>query len=365
MKKRPHLQRMILNLALTLLLLTIATCGSVIVFSKSFDYTFNMIEEDQKRPTLSTIHTLEIEVDEQTSSKTLAQLLYDKNFIGNTFWFIAEAKLANLENSLKPGTYTINSNMTNHEIVKLLTTDNSELEEIQFTIPEGFTIMQIANRLDDKNIVSKEDFLNAVENRTYSYDFLNDLSDDTIYKLEGYLFPDTYRIHKGATSEEIVTMMLHRFEEIVSRYTQDLYSTDYSLHDVLTVASIIEREAKLEEERPLIAGVIYNRLSHDMKLQMCSTVQYALNEHKKTLTYEDLSLDSPYNTYLYDGLPVGPICAPGESALRAAFMPSEHDYYYFVVEDASLGKHAFSQSADEHNLYKQRYKQSQDINFVD
>lgn len=365
MKKRPHTQRLIFNLILTLLLLTIATCGSIIVFSKSFDYTFNMIEEDQKRSTLPTVHTLQLKIDEQTSSEALAKLLYDKHFIGNAFWFRVQAKLSHLEDFLMPGTYTINSNMTNHDIVKLLTTDPSDLEEIQFTIPEGFTIMQIANRLEDKDIISKEDFLNAVENRSYAYDFLEALPEGTSYKLEGYLFPDTYRIHKNATAEEIVTMMLNRFEEIVSHYTQYLYDSNYSLHDIVTIASIIEREAKLEEERPLISGVIYNRLNQNMKLQMCSTVQYARGEQKKMLTYEELALDSPYNTYIHEGLPVGAICSPGESSLRAAFSPEEHDYYYFVLEDASIGAHAFSKTADEHSLYKERYKQSQDINFVD
>lgn len=365
MKKHSHTQRMLLNMIITLLLITLAVCGSIIVFSKSFDYTFNMIEEDQNRPTLPNVHTLQLQVDEQTTAQTLAKLLYDEQFIGNQFWFVVEAKLSDLEDDLYPGTYTISSNMTNHDIVKLLTTNPDTLEEVQFTIPEGFTITQIANRLEDKQIVSKEAFLNAIENKTYDYDFLKDIPEGGTYKLEGYLFPDTYRIHKNASAEEIVSIMLRRFEEITSRYNQYLYNSDYTLHDIVTIASIIEREAKLEEERPIISGVIYNRLNQQMKLQMCSTIQYALPEHKQMLTYEDLSLDSPYNTYLYEGLPQGPICTPGESALRAAFMPEEHDYYYFVLEDASTSKHAFSQTAEEHNFYKTRYKQSQDINFVD
>ena len=365
MKKRNNTRRIIINLIISLLLIIIAASGSIIAFSKSFDYSFYMINENNNRSSHQTIHDIKMDITKDSSIKTLADLLYEKKFIGNKFLFKTEAKLYKLDNQLEPGTYTISSNMTNYEILKRLTSKQTLLEEVQFTIPEGFTIMQIANRLEDEQIVSKADFLNAVNNHTYQYDFLQDIPTDVTYRLEGYLFPDTYRIRKGATAEEIVILMLNRFEEITDRYTQYLYNSDYTLHDILTVASIIEREAKLEEERPIIAGVIYNRLRDSMKLQMCSTIQYALGKRKINLTYEDLAIPSPYNTYTNADLPIGPICVPGESALRAAFMPEEHDYYYFVLQDAKEDRHAFSRTADEHAANKVQYEQSQDINFLD
>lgn len=365
MKKRNNTQRIVINSLISLLLIIIAACGSIIAFSKSFDYSFYMIDENTTRPSNQAIQEIKIDVTTDTSIKMIAQILYDKKFIGNKFWFMTEAKLYTLEDQLEPATYTISSNMTNHEIVKLLGSKKALSEEVQFTIPEGFTIMQIADRLEDQQIVSKTDFINAVNNRTYQYDFLQNIPTDVTYKLEGYLFPDTYRIHKGATAEEIILMMLNRFEEVASRYTQYLYGSDYTLHDILTIASIIEHEAKLDEERPIIAGVIYNRLEDSMKLQMCSTVQYALGKRKVNLTYEDLAIPSPYNTYTNTNLPIGPICAPGESALSAAFMPDEHEYYYFVLKDTKEARHAFSRTADEHAANKDLYKQSQDINFID
>lgn len=365
MKKRNPTKRVVVNLILSFLLIVIATCGSIISFSKSFDYSFQMIDEDNSRPFNSNIHDITITISKDSTLQSIADLLYDQNFIGNKFWFLLESRLYKLSDKLKPGTYLVRNNMTNHEIVELLTSEKKTPDEIQFTIPEGFTIMQIAQRLDSAQIVSKEDFIDAVNNHSYDYDFLQNLPAGIDYKLEGYLFPDTYRIQVGTTAEEIVTMMLDRFVAITNLYTQYLYDSDYTLHDILTIASIIEHEAKLDEERPIIAGVIYNRLENVMKLQMCSTVHYALGERKTALAYEDLKVDSPYNTYLYEGLPVAPICNPGESALRAAFMPDTNDFYYFVLKDVNQGSHVFSQTAAEHSLNKDRYKQSQDINFID
>lgn len=365
MKKRKNTQRKFFNLALGLLLITLAVCGSIIAFSKSFEYSFNMIDENNTRPTIKNVKQLNVTIDESSTIKEVAKLLHENDFIGNTLWFELEGKLYHSKDQLIPGDYQISNNMTNVQILKLLTTPTKEENTIRFTIPEGFTVLQIANRLEDKDIVSKDDFLNAVSNHTYDYSFLKNIPEGTKYPLEGYLFPDTYIVQKGVTAEEIVMMMLSRFEEITSRYTQYLYGSSYTLHDIVSIASIIEQEAKLDEERPIISGVIYNRLKDDMNLQMCSTVQYALDIRKKALSLDDLKVDSPYNTYLNTGLPIGPICSPGESSLHAAFMPEENDYYFFVLKDVNEGSHAFSSTANEHLAYKNKYNQGEDINFME
>lgn len=365
MKKHKIIRRKMYNLLLCLFLIILAACGGILAFSKTYSYSFHIIDENNMRPMSSTIRELSLTITSSTTMDDVASKLYAEGFIGNKFWFKLESKLYSYNDCLIPGTYHIASTMTNVEMLKLFTTIPKAEDEVQFTIPEGFSVLQIANRLDDKNIVSKEDFLDAINNKTFDYPFLRDLPENTQYRLEGYLFPDTYTIHKGASSEEIIMMMLNRFAEISSRYTQYLYSSNYTLHDILTIASIIEREAKLDEERATISGVIYNRLNNEMPLQMCSTVQYAMEKRKVTLTSEDLTVDSPYNTYLYSGLPVGPICCPGENALEAAFIPEENDFFYFVLKNSSEGSHAFSSTAEEHASYKAQYKQSQDVNFID
>lgn len=365
MKKTHATKRKLFNLALGLLLITLAVCGSIIAFSKSFVYSFAMVDENNTRPYIENVKQISLKIDETSTIKEVADLLHRNDFIHSTLWFELEGLLYHSQDAFISGEYQISNNMTNVQILKLLTTPLKEENTIRFTIPEGFTILQIANRLEDKGIVSKDDFLNAVNHHTYDYSFLKNIPQTTKYTLEGYLFPDTYIVQKGISAEEIVMMMLDRFEEITSRYTQYLYDSSYTLHDVVSIASIIEHEAKLDEERPTIAGVIYNRLDTQMKLQMCSTVQYALDIRKKALSLEDLQVQSPYNTYLNSGLPIGPICSPGESSLHAAFMPEEHSYLFFVVKDLTEGSHAFSETINQHLTFKNQYNQMEDVNFID
>ncbi|MBE6022789.1 MAG: endolytic transglycosylase MltG [Cellulosilyticum sp.] len=337
---------------------------------KAYTYTQNIIISEAQRVKSTDVSKMTLSITPDTTLDDIATALYNEGCITNKDYFILEAKLDNITKGFIPGDYSISSNMSTGKILDLLTTDISiEDQTIKFTIPEGYTIEQIGEVLEEKSIVTKTDFLNAIKNRNYSreYSFLKDVPfhDDYKYALEGYLFPDTYIVYKGITSEEIIVMMLNRFEEILSRYTTYVRSSQYSIHELLTIASIIEQEARLEEERPIISGVIWNRLDAHMKLQMCSTVQYSLNKRKASLSLNDLNEDSPYNTYIYDGLPIGPICNPGEACLKAALLPSEHDYYFFVLQDAQSGTHCFTSTNEEHATAKNKYRQSNDINFTE
>ncbi len=232
-------------------------------------------------------------------------------------------------------------------------------EGLRFTIPEGFTLEQIAARLEDEGMVGKEAFISAcqdyMQNIDPSFSFLNDIPSSVNFLLEGYLFPDTFEVRRGITARELIDVMLHRFNEVFNEDNRRRASEmGFTLHEIVTLASIVEKEARVAEERPIISAVFHNRLqSPGMSLlQSCATVQYALGEVKPVLLYEDLEIDSPYNTYLYPYLPPGPIASPGEDALEAALYPAEVDYLYFVYKEDGSGTHYFSTTLQEHNHYK-------------
>lgn len=366
MSKKQSKRRIICHGLFGFTLLIVGVLGCIKVLSYTYDYTSTIILSENARESNKNISEMTLRITPQTTLKELAQLLADQSFVSNALYFRIEAKLNKVKEPLNSGQYSISSNMSSNEILEMLTTDiTSEKETIKFMIPEGYNIVQIAAKLENEGIVSESDFLNAVQERDYDYTFLKNMPSDSKYKLEGYLFPDTYIIRKDATPEEIIIKMLNRFNEIFSKYKAYINTSYYDLHEILTIASMIESEAKLDEERSIISGVIYNRLDTGMKLQMCSTVQYLLEKRKANLSYDDLGVDSPYNTYQYAGLPIGPICNPGEAAIAAALSPEAHDYYYFVVKDASIGSHSFSSTATEHANAKKRYQQSVDKNFID
>ena len=218
---------------------------------------------------------------------------------------------------------------------------------VRFTIPEGFTVEQIATRLEEKELVEREAFLELCRdygesgsNASPLLQKLGEIPAQVRFRLEGYLFPDTYEVHLDATEEEIVELMLSRFFEI---FDEDCClraeKMGLNIHQVVTIASLVEKEATLPEERPLIAAVFHNRLNSKVLpfLQSCATIQYILGESKPVLTHQDLEIDSPFNTYLYPNLPPGPIASPGRQALQAALYPEDVEYLYFVSKkDGSM-----------------------------
>lgn len=369
MSNKHHHTRVVINTVFSFMLLTLGLWGGYRITYSVYTYAENLIEFENLRTMKNDVSQINLIITDQTTIDDLASILYEEGFISNKHYFLLETRLENSSLDFISGEYTISSTMSNTEILHLLTTNPSSQEDtIRFTIPEGYTIDQIAEVLEKKNIVTKQAFLEAIKNRDYSsdYSFLKDMPTNRnyTYTLEGYLFPDTYNVRKNITSEEIIIMMLNRFKEILLPYISYIQSSQYTIHDLITIASIIEQEAKLDEERPIIAGVIYNRLNIGMPLQMCSTVQYSLNKRKATLTLQDLEEDTPYNTYLYKDLPIGPISNPGEASIKAATLPAYHQYYYFVLQDSETGAHYFSETGEEHTHAKNLYLQSNDINFL-
>jgi UPF0755 protein len=210
------------------------------------------------------------------------------------------------------------------------------------TIPEGWTIEQIADRLDKHGIVDRAEFLQVARREGRSFTGPNGFVPPS-NNLEGYLFPTTYRFSPHSDPHTVIRSMVEEFEKRVV----DKQSDSVRWRKIITVASLIEREAEAPEDRPLIASVIYNRLRKGVRLQIDATVQYALPSHKSRLYYKDLTVRSPYNTYLFAGLPPGPICCPGEASIDAALAPSKTDYLYYVAGPG--GRHIFTRSLAEHD----------------
>lgn len=316
----------IITAAVVVLIVT----GSVILLSDSLGVS---IEEGERR----------IEVAEGDGASVIAEKLSEADIVKYPLLFKIQSKAGGYDGNFQPGAVTVTSGMSYSQILDLLITPNRETARI--TIPEGYEIKQIAQKLDEAGVVGWQDFYAALNPADYDYPFLQGLPQrDGV--MEGYLFPATYEIPEGMTAHDIIDLMLSAFN---SQFTQDMYARASELgmtvDELITMASIIEREAG-EGEKPKVAGVFYNRRNSGMKLQSCATVQYILGERKPVLSIADTQIDSPYNTYMYPGFPVGPICNPGMESINAALYPEATDAYYFVL--GKNGEHIFSATYEEH-----------------
>ncbi len=308
--------------------------------------------KDQMKPFAQgeDIKDIEIIIEKGSTAKSIGKLLEENNIIKNRYVFRILVKLDDKGQMLKAGKYIINNGMTPQEVLDHLISGGIKKQSVKFTIPEGFELRQIADRLSGMGLVDKERFINLVSDKdmyTKRYVFLKNLPEGA--SLEGYLFPDTYEVYKDATEEDIIDKMLSQFDKIYNNDIKGNYDKEnISLNELITLASIIEREAKVDEERRIISGVFYNRLEKNMKLQSCATVQYALGDRKSHLSNEDLEIKSNYNTYMYNGLPPGPIATAGLKSIKAALYPENVDYLYFVLKNDGSGSHIFSTNYRDH-----------------
>ena len=253
-------------------------------------------------------------------------------------------KLLNKDIEVKPGEYIINSNSTIDELIEDLTTGRS-IDLVNFTVPEGYSIDEIADKLELEGICIKEEFIEAL--KTYELPSYVANKEGKRYALEGYLFPDTYLIKKGESPQNIIKIMIERFEEVLKQVEEELGISieNEDIEDIIIKASIIEKEAVLDSERSKVASVINNRLNIHMKLQIDATVIYALGEHVDTVLYDHLEIDSPYNTYVNYGLPIGPISNPGIESIKATLKPEETDYLFYVLQNDK--SHYFTNNYDD------------------
>jgi UPF0755 protein len=251
----------------------------------------------------------------------------------NRFRDVAEER--GLDGSLKPGTYKLVTGMSIDAVLDLLARGPSTGTPL--TIPEGWTVAQIAARLADTRQFTRDEVDKALESK----DLIVPYRPEGETSLEGLLFPETYGIEKDDTAESILQDMLDQLEIVLQRQDLSAVPRGLNTYQLLIVASMIEREAKIDADRPRIAAVIYNRLAAGRRLEVDATVQYAVGHTR--LTARDLQSGSPYNTYVHVGLPPTPIAAPGEAAIRAALQPADGDWIYYVLASKD-GTHAFANS---------------------
>lgn len=328
---------------LVVVVLIIIAIASGAIYINSLDQPFDKNNKD----------TIHVTIESGSTTVDIGQALEENGIIKSASDFKIFSKIKRYGSRYQAGAYGFSPSMTLSEIAEILI--SGKTSEMTFTIPEGYTIDQIARKLSDDGIVNKDRFLELVRNGNFDYDFLSSAQSGSNH-LEGYLFPDTYTVPFDADEEEIIRIMLDRFDSVFTdKMKARAKKMGRSINEIMVVASIVERESKVPEERGKVASVVYNRLDIDMPLQMCSTVQYVLGEQKEVLTYADTEIQSPYNTYINPGLPPGPISCPGLSSIKAALYPEDTDYLYFVVSEKLDGTQNFSKDIEKFEKDKAAY----------
>lgn len=290
-----------------------------------------------------------ISIPDGASTKFIASILKENDLIKSKFAFINYVKKNDYATKLCSGKFYFSKGKLTFEDItnKLIKGGFDNSNTIDVTIPEGYTVLQIAELLESYNLVNKDKFLEYVANMDIPYDYIEKTG--TYQQLEGFLFPNTYNFSLNWTEKEIINLMLKEFDKVwTDDYQKRANDLGYSVKEIVTIASLIEREAKLAEERPTISSVIHNRLEADMLLQIDATIQYILGKQKERLYYKDLEVKSPYNTYLNKGLPPTPIAVPGVSCIEAALYPEDTPYFYYRTKKANDGSHHFAETLSEH-----------------
>lgn len=308
-----------------------------------------------------TPRTVELVIEPNESVDSIAQRLHAAGLIRSPGYFKLRVRLTDVGSDIIAGRYRLDTGMTTAEIIRTITSEDAALApEVLVRFIEGWRTEQFAEELVRAGLLTSTDaFMQAVEDPRWNDRFAFLHTRPSSVALEGYLFPDSYNFREDATPDDIIETLLLTFEQ---RAAPDLRAQSaalgLSIHQIMVIASIVEREAALPEERPIIASVYYNRLTAGMPLQADPTVQYALGvpgDWWPEITGADIQHDSRYNTYLNTGLPPGPICNPGLASIQAALYPAQTDYLYFVA--TGDGSHAFARTYQEHQANVQKYQQ--------
>jgi len=293
-----------------------------------------------RHPLKSSEKKIQFTVNNGEKLNDVINTLNHKKVIRSQYFITQYINRNGISQSVKPGVYSFSENIPLEKFIRYLNKGIKDDQTVKVVIPEGYDIEHIAEALDKKDIISKEDFIKSCK----EYKLPNFIKSNSgrRYALEGYLFPDTYEFLKGIEGREIIDVMLKRFSKVIDNIQKEAGKSinKEDLDRIITMASIVEKEVDRQDERGKAASVFYNRLNKGIKLQSCATVLYALGTHKDKLYYNDLKVNSPYNTYIVKGLPVGPISCPGVECIKAAINPEKTNYLFFVSKND--GTHFFS-----------------------
>jgi len=295
--------------------------------------------------------TVLITIPQGMSTKSIGELLASGDIISDALVFRLKSRLEGYDGKFKAGEYSLSSGMTMDEIMDLLLEGHRNTQ--RFTIPEGYDLKRTADKLEEQGLIDREAFFKEIREGDFDYWFIDGLKEGSS-RLEGFLYPDTYEIYINAGEHDIIDKMLSQFSKVFNEdRINRMNELGMNLNEIITLASIIEREAVISEDRPVIAGVFLKRLDMGMPLQSCATVQYILGEQKPVLSTADTKIQSPYNTYVNKGLPPTPICSPGIESIDAALWPETTDYLFFLAKGD--GSHVFSVTYEEHIRNKAKY----------
>ena len=282
---------------------------------------------------------IHVKITRGMTTAEIAEKLSDKGVIVSSLKFRFLSRMRGYDGQLKPGTYIFYAGMSDEDIFENLL--NGEKHLARFTIPEGFTVKEIAARLESEDLVDREDFIKAAEN-FHPYDYMTP-KENVLYAAEGFLFPETYSIESDYSIEEIMKIMAGEFD---SRLTAEMRARakemNLSIYDLITLASLVEKEVRYPEDRPIVAQIFLKRLKLEMPLQSDATLQYLMDAPKEDVSIEDTKINSPYNTYQNAGLPPGPVANPGIESIKAVLSPADTDYLYFVADREGHNHYAYS-----------------------
>jgi len=300
-------------------------------------------------PLSKKFNPVSVEITPGMTLNNISNLLKDRNLIGNSLSFQLLAYLQKKQGQIQVGEFELSPSMTPKDILGIVTSGKTILHAV--TIPEGYRITEIAALLEKRGLANAEKFILQTQDQE-----LIRSAGISANSLEGYLFPETYHFSKNTPERKIIQSMLNTYQEKIKKYQlpKQAQSVNLSFHEIVTLASLIEKETGLNEERKLISSVFHNRLKKNMRLQTDPTVIYAMINFDGNIRKKDLNIDSPYNTYKYRGLPPGPIASPGLKSIIAALEPSDSDYLYFVSRKD--GSHQFSSNLLDHNRAVQKYQ---------
>lgn len=303
---------------------------------------YNWVDHELHQPANPGGGNVRFVVPQGASFHEVADTLHRAGVIDSLLVFDLYARYRHLDRGVEAGAYELSRNLNMEQI--LLALQNARPQELFVTIPEGYTIKKTAAALDSGGLIKGADYLAAARTGKYDYDVLKELPPGL--SLEGFLFPDTYLIPRDGTAKQLVQLQLDEFSKNwTAARKAEAAQRDLSVLQIVTIASMIEREAKFDVDRPLVASVIYNRLARGMLLQIDATVLYAKGVWQSSVTLDDRRVNSPYNTYLHVGLPPGPIANPGLKAIDAALQPAQSDYLFYLSDPQ--GHNHYAKTSDE------------------